>query len=138
MLAGKELILATKPFAKEIRWKSWYYSLSTMCILSALLLGTHFVPVFIGRLVCSIAAGLVIIRLFVIYHDHQHHAILHKSLLADILFKIFGVYVLAPSSIWKRSHDYHHNHNSKLFSAAALAPYPIMTYEKPFKESTCR
>jgi omega-6 fatty acid desaturase (delta-12 desaturase) len=29
MLTGKELILATKPFAKEIRWKSWYYTITT-------------------------------------------------------------------------------------------------------------
>jgi omega-6 fatty acid desaturase (delta-12 desaturase) len=39
---------------------------------------------------------------------------------------IFGWYILAPASIWKRSHDYHHQHNSKLFSAD-IGSYPIVT-----------
>lgn len=42
---------------------------------------------------------------------------------------IFGWYILAPESIWKRSHDYHHKHNSKLFSAS-IGSYPIMTKRK--------
>jgi omega-6 fatty acid desaturase (delta-12 desaturase) len=33
MLQGRELILATKPFAKEIRWKSWFHALSTLLLL---------------------------------------------------------------------------------------------------------
>ncbi len=37
--------------------------------------------------------------------------------------------MLVPASIWKRSHDYHHNHNSKLFSAS-IGSYPIMTRQK--------
>jgi omega-6 fatty acid desaturase (delta-12 desaturase) len=39
---GRELILATKPFAKEIVWKSWYYTLSTLTILTALFAGIYF------------------------------------------------------------------------------------------------
>ena len=42
---------------------------------------------------------------------------------------VFGIYILAPPSIWKRSHDYHHKHNSKLFSAS-IGSFPIMTKEK--------
>ncbi len=33
MLSGKELILATKDYAKEDRAKSWYYALSTLFFL---------------------------------------------------------------------------------------------------------
>jgi omega-6 fatty acid desaturase (delta-12 desaturase) len=86
------------------------------------------------RLPISIFAGFVIVRLFVIYHDHQHHAILQKSTAADILFTIFGFYVLAPTSIWKRSHDYHHANNSKLFSAS-IGSYPIYSKQKFQKSS---
>ena len=32
-----------------------------------------------GRIVCSVLAGFLILRLFVIYHDQQHQAILSKS-----------------------------------------------------------
>ena len=129
VLSGKQLILATKPFASEDRAKSWYFTLSTLFILVACLLGTVFNFHWILKLFCSIGAGLLIVRLFVIYHDHQHKAILQKSWLADALFTLFGFYVLAPTGIWSRSHDYHHKNNSKLFSAS-IGSYPIYTKQK--------
>jgi omega-6 fatty acid desaturase (delta-12 desaturase) len=134
MLTGKNLILSTKPYAKEVKWKSWYYTLSTLTILMLLFAGIIFVPFFIGRLICSILEGLTLVRMFVIYHDHQHHSILYKSKIANVLFKAFGVFILVPSSIWKRTHDYHHNHNSKLFTSS-VGSYPIITKEN-FLKST--
>jgi omega-6 fatty acid desaturase (delta-12 desaturase) len=68
------------------------------------------------------------LRLFVIYHDQQHHAILPKSRLAEWFMRIFGMWVLSSSSIWRASHNYHHNHNSKLRSAH-IGSFPIMTAE---------
>ena len=129
MLSGKALILATKPYAKEDTLKSWMYTLSTLLFLSLALAGTIWNFHIAGRIFCSILSGLLIVRMFVIYHDHQHHAILHKSKAADVIMAIFGIFVLAPTSIWKRSHDHHHNHNSKLFSAS-IGSYPIMTRKK--------
>lgn len=129
MIDGKQLILDTKPYAKEIRWKSWFHTLSTLLILAGLLLAIFRLQNIWLRLACSLGAGFTIVRMFVIYHDHQHHTILLRSLPADLIFKAFGIYILAPSSIWKRSHDYHHNHNCKLFSAS-IGSYPIMTKKK--------
>lgn len=129
MLKGKQLILATKPFAKENRAKSWWLTLSTLFILIGLLLGTVYNFHWILKLGCSILAGLVIVRMFVIYHDHQHKAILDKSPLANVIFTLFGFYVLAPTGIWSASHDYHHKNNSKLFSAS-IGSYPIFTKHK--------
>ncbi len=129
MLQGKQLILATKPFAKEDRAKSWYYTISTLLILIALLIGTVYNFHWSLKLICSIGAGFLIVRMFVIYHDHQHKAILDKSILANIIFTLFGFYVLAPTGIWSRSHDYHHKNNSKLFSAS-IGSYPIYTKQK--------
>jgi omega-6 fatty acid desaturase (delta-12 desaturase) len=126
MLSGKDLIIATKPFAKENRLLSWFYTLSTIFILIALLLGTYWNINLIGRIICSILAGLIIVRLFVIYHDHQHGAILDKSVLADIIFTIFGIFILAPPSIWKRSHDFHHKHNSKM-PVSEVGAFPTLT-----------
>jgi omega-6 fatty acid desaturase (delta-12 desaturase) len=74
------------------------------------------------------------VRMFVIYHDHQHHTILHRSMPADILFKLYGIFILAPVSIWKRSHDYHHNHNCKLFTAS-IGSYPVMTKQRFMQSS---
>ncbi|HTN46018.1 MAG TPA: fatty acid desaturase [Flavipsychrobacter sp.] len=129
MKTGKELILATKPFAKEDRAKSWGVLLSTLFLLMVSLAGTVVLPFFILKLAFSILSGLLMVRMFIIFHDYQHHAILHRSVPADIIMSLYGLYVLVPSSIWKRSHDYHHNHNSKLFSAS-IGSYPIATKDK--------
>ena len=134
MLLGRNLILATKPFAKEIRSKSWFHTISTLSLLVLMLCGSLFMPGILLKLVCSVTAGLLLIRMFIIYHDHQHHTILTKSTSADVIMTIFGMYMLSPTSIWKRSHDHHHNHNSKLFSAS-IGSYPIVTRKK-YQEMT--
>ena len=129
MLAAKELILETKLFAKEIRWKSWYYTLSSFFLLIIFLLGTYFVPILIGRIICSILSALLLSRCFIIFHDYQHHSILNRSFFANFIFTAFGIYMITPPSIWKRSHNHHHNNNAKLFSAS-IGSFPIMTKQK--------
>ncbi len=129
MRTGKELILATKPFTKEDRAKSWRLLLSSLLLLAGALAGTVFMPFLLLRITFSMLAGLLMVRMFIIFHDFQHHAILHRSVPADIIMSLYGLYVLVPPSIWKRSHDYHHAHNSKLFSAS-IGSYPIATKSK--------
>ncbi len=126
MANSKDLIHATKPYAKDSTLLSWWHVLTTLlglitCLGGALLAG----PLW-ARLGCSILAGLFFLRMFVIYHDQQHHAILARSRVAEVLFRIFGVYGLSPSSIWRSSHNHHHNHNSKL-RGSHIGSFPIMT-----------
>jgi len=134
MLQGKELILATKPFAKEDRKLSWFYSISTLCILAVCFAGTFMLPWLPARIAVSIFTGFVLVRMFVIYHDYEHKSILKDSLLAKVLFGIFGIFILAPGSIWRRSHDYHHANNSKLYTAS-IGSFPIMTRKKYLESS---
>ncbi|RYZ30045.1 MAG: fatty acid desaturase [Sphingobacteriales bacterium] len=129
MRSGKELILATKAFVKEDRNKSWTATLSTFALLIASMAVALTAPWFALKLAAGIFQGLVIVRFFVIYHDYLHHTILQKSAIANAIMTAFGIYILAPKSIWKRSHDYHHNHNSKLFSAS-IGSYPVATRKK--------
>jgi acyl-lipid omega-6 desaturase (Delta-12 desaturase) len=129
MLQGKELILATKPFAKENRRKSWLSAVSTFFLLLGLLTVILIVPYFSIKLISSFLAGLVIVRMFVIYHDYEHHTILQHSWWAKFMMASFGIYILAPESIWKRSHDYHHQHNSKLYSSS-IGSYPVVHKKK--------
>lgn len=126
---GKELILATKVFAKEDRKKSWWYMLSTLFLLISVNVVAFTAPWFGVQLAAGVLQGLLIVRFFVIYHDYLHHTILQKSGIANAIMTLFGLYILAPKSIWKRSHDYHHNHNSKLFSAS-IGSYPVATKQK--------
>lgn len=126
---GKELILATKAFAKEDRKKSWWYLLSTLALMLGVMTVALTAPWFGVKIAAGILQALFIVRFFVIYHDFLHHTILQKSAIANAIMTIFGIYILAPKSIWKRSHDYHHNHNSKLFSAS-IGSYPVATRRK--------
>jgi omega-6 fatty acid desaturase (delta-12 desaturase) len=80
----------------------------------------------LGRVACSVLTGFLLLRLFVIYHDQQHHSILRRSVPAEILMRIFGMLSLSPSTIWRSSHNYHHNHNSQL-RTAHIGSFPIMT-----------
>lgn len=129
MLSGKELLLATKPFAKEIRWKSWYHTLTTLSLLIASLFGSVYLQNIFLRILCSFSSAMLLSRFFIIFHDYQHHTILRNSFAANVIFTIFGIYMITPPNIWKRSHDHHHNHNAKLFSAS-IGSFPIMTRQK--------
>ncbi len=134
MRTGKELILATKPFAADSTLRSWWYVLSTALLLAGSLAGTLWNFHLAGKIICSVMAGLLILRLFVIYHDQQHHAILPKSRVAEGLMRIFGILALSPSSIWRSSHNHHHNHNSKL-RGSHIGSFPIMTRAQFAKSS---
>ncbi len=130
MREGKDLILATKEFANDFKARSWWCVLSTGGLLIIALAGTLILPLILKPFF-SILAALLLLRFFVIYHDHQHNAILPDSKLADVLMTLFGIYALSPSRVWKSSHNYHHNHNSKL-RTANIGSFPIMTKEQYF------
>jgi omega-6 fatty acid desaturase (delta-12 desaturase) len=126
MRSGQELILATKAYAADVPAKSWFHLLSTGLLFALSMLGTlwNFHP--LAKLACSILSGLLLLRLFVIYHDQQHHAILPRSRAAEWLMRGFGIFALSASSVWRSSHNHHHNHNSKL-RGSHIGSFPIMT-----------
>ncbi|MBA3900089.1 MAG: fatty acid desaturase [Bacteroidetes bacterium] len=134
MLQGKQLILATKPFAKEIRSLSWFHTLSTFFLLVLSFVAVLIFKPLILKLIFSILTGLIIVRMFVIVHDYFHKTILKGSLLAEVIFTFWGLYILVPKSIWSRSHDYHHVNNSKLYTSS-IGSFPIVTKEKFLKSS---
>jgi len=108
--------------------------LTTALLLFGFLAGTLLEIPLAGRIACSLLAGLLYLRFFVIYHDQQHDAILPRSRLAEGLMRVFGIVILSPSSVWRSSHNHHHNHNSKL-RGSHIGSYPIMTKEQYLKAS---
>lgn len=132
MLAGKQLILATRPYATEDRAKSWLYTLSTLALL-LLFFSCAFYPFppFI-RVGFAFMEAMLLSRMFVIYHDYLHKTILANSKAANFIFTIFGFFMLTPKSIWQRSHDYHHAHNSKLYTSS-VGSFPIVTKDRFLK-----
>jgi acyl-lipid omega-6 desaturase (Delta-12 desaturase) len=133
-MSDKSLHQLTKPYAKDNALQSWWYVLSTsFYVLAALIFTLPWLPLPF-RIASSCLSGLLIVRLFVIYHDHQHRAILSKSRIAEIYMRVFGIAVLCPSTTWRESHNYHHAHNCQLFGSA-LGSFPVMTREQYLKSS---
>ncbi len=134
MTSPDTLHAQTKAYAQDHPWRSWWCILSTTFFLLAALAGTFpFLPLPL-RILSSGLTGLLMVRLFVIYHDQQHRAILPKSRLAEVFMRLYGIWALTPSSIWRSSHDHHHAHNSKL-RGSHIGSFPIMTKEQ-FRNSS--
>jgi omega-6 fatty acid desaturase (delta-12 desaturase) len=135
---GKELFEVTRPLAKESRFKSWWYVISTFVVLGLLLAGAGLAPWWPLRLVLGLIGGFVLVRAFVLYHDFMHGAILRDSRLGKIAFYAYGLVALTPPRYWRYSHNYHHAHVSKpipakkgIFSllTADVGTMPLMTTE---------
>jgi acyl-lipid omega-6 desaturase (Delta-12 desaturase) len=133
MRTGKELISASKEFTGEDRQRSWAELFLTI-LFALIVFGSLFIPQIPlpARFGLSFLCSLLYVRLFVIYHDYQHNAILQRSSLATAIMKTIGVYLLAPQTIWKRSHDYHHNNNSKL-TISGIGSYPTISVNRYLK-----
>lgn len=129
MRTNKELLTATIPFAREIRWLSWWHLWSTFAVLGLLLLIVCSEIFWITRVPFSIFLGLVLVRFFVLYHDHQHGAILKGSAVAKLIMRGFGMSTLNPPSVWNRSHDHHHHNNQKSL-IPNVGSFPLMTVEE--------
>lgn len=124
--SGEDLIRYSKRFAVEDRRKSWIFTITTLIFLVGAFVTTYYNFHWSFKLVSSILTALFMVKFFVIYHDYQHRAIFEDSILAKIIMKLFGIFILAPTNVWKRTHDHHHNHNSKL-SNDGIGSYPLLS-----------
>ena len=131
---GKDLILATKPYAVDSPGKSWWCIVSTTLLLAVTMTGTIWNVHWTAQVACSLLTGLFYLRLFVIYHDQQHRAILPHSRLANIFMSVFGILILSPGTVWRSSHNHHHSHNSKL-RGSHIGSFPIMTRAQYLKST---
>lgn len=126
---GKELLIASKKYAEEDRLVSWWHLVSTIaaCIICFALASLSLIPMYVS-LPFSILTGLVMVRLFILYHDYLHGAILRNSILANGLMYFYGMLVMSPPAMWKHTHDSHHKNNCKEFGHEVGA-FPLMTTE---------
>lgn len=126
MRTGKDLILATREFAHENVLYSWWSVISTALLLMLAMLGAALLNPWPLQLTCSILAGLLGVRFFVIYHDHQHNSLLPNSRLIAGMMRLWGILSMTPNDIWTHSHNSHHRHNSKL-RYTHVGSFPVMT-----------
>lgn len=130
------LVRATIPFAKEQPWRSWWHLLSTTALLAAVLAAASSPLAWWARLGAALIGGLLITRLFIIYHDFQHKAILRGNPIAKAIMWTFGLLSLNPASAWNRSHEYHHKHTAQL-KGASHGSFPVLT-TTAYAEATWR
>ena len=123
---GRDLFSATRPFAKESVARSWWVVGSTLVLLTLALVGAAVAPAWPLRLLFSVLSALLMVRAFITYHDYMHNAILPRSRLAWLLFRVYAALALTPPRSWKDSHNYHHGHVGKI-AAASVGAFPVMT-----------
>ncbi len=124
----RQLLIDSREFATEQRLKSWFHLGSTLLALTFFGSVAGFGEAVWLRLFGSLLTGLTIVRMFILYHDYQHGAIFKGSKSGGLILSTYGMLLLTPPSVWRRSHDHHHHNNSKLFGAS-IGSFPIMTTE---------
>ncbi len=124
----RQLLIDSRTYANEQPLASWWHFVTTLGALTVSACIAGLSDVLWLRLLGCLLTGLTLVRLFIVYHDYQHQAILKGSPLAKALLSLYGYVMLTPPSVWRRSHDHHHRHNSKLFGAS-IGSFPIMTTE---------
>lgn len=122
----KDLLIATRAFTEEDRTRGWLLTLSSVAILAGLTAGAVLSPWWPLRLAFSVVEGLTIVRVFCLFHDFQHGAILRQSKVAEGFFWLFGVSILSPASVWRETHNYHHAHTAKIVGSH-IGSYPVVT-----------
>lgn len=124
--ADKEIIDATRPFAVDQPAKSWAHVITAFALLALAVAGSVRLPWMAARVASSVVEGLLLVRLFILFHDFYHGAILRGSLPARVLFWTYGLLVLTPPRVWRDTHNYHHAHNGKIVGSQ-VGSYPIVT-----------
>jgi len=99
---------------------------STFLLLIGSLVGAALAPWWPLRLAFSLLAAMFLVRTFITYHDYMHGAILSRSRVAWLLFRVYSALALTPPRYWKQSHNYHHGHVGQI-SIASVGAFPIMT-----------
>ncbi|APR99868.1 fatty acid desaturase family protein [Pajaroellobacter abortibovis] len=111
---GKALVDASRAFAKENPAQSWWYLLSTLSLLIGSVAVAAHGSLGLIAWVASFVTGLLIVRMFILYHDFMHGAILRSSPLARVILYTYGLLAMTPPRVWRDTHDYHHAHTSKI------------------------
>jgi omega-6 fatty acid desaturase (delta-12 desaturase) len=124
--SDKEILDATRPFAAERSAESWAHTLVALCLVGLAGWSALRLPWMPARIASSLLEGLLLVRLFILFHDFYHGAILRGSRAARVLFWTYGQFVLTPPKVWRQTHNYHHAHNGKIVGSHVGA-YPVVT-----------
>ncbi|MCR4316473.1 MAG: fatty acid desaturase [Planctomycetes bacterium] len=122
----REAQAATKAFAKESPFWSWWHLATTFTLLAGALVAAALLPWWWARVFASILAALISVRGFIIYHDFMHGTIFKKSIVPKGLMYVYGLLFLSPPSVWRKTHNYHHAHTG-IVEESKVGSFPMMT-----------
>ena len=123
---GAELIRASSAFEGESRFTTWRLLATTVAVQALLVWVIIALDWWPAKALAAIVMGLVQVRLFIFYHDALHGAIFRNSTIGHALMWVIGFYVVAVRSVWKETHDYHHQNNAKLVGSA-VGSFPVLS-----------
>lgn len=135
---GRELLVATRPFAEESCLRSWWNVASTFLALLTALTIASVIQWWPLRTLASVIGGLLFVRAFILFHDFMHGALLRESRLGQALFYLYGFVALTPPENWRRSHNFHHANVGKPIKptngeftllTSDVGAFPLMTTE---------
>lgn len=122
----QELIKATNEFAQDDRARSWFHLITTTALTALFVAApalTRSVPL---ALAFGTVAGLLIVRMFILFHDYRHGSIFRGSLGAKVILETFGILALTPGEVWSQTHNYHHAHTAKIIGSH-VGSYAMLT-----------
>lgn len=123
---SKDILRQTQPFTQENHATSWRHFFTTLAVIAVFSSGAVASLPWPLRLLCGVLLGLAVVRLFVLYHDYMHGAFLRRSRFAELFFKAFGLLLMAPPTLWRQSHDYHHGHSCQ-YVGAEQGRWPLLS-----------
>jgi omega-6 fatty acid desaturase (delta-12 desaturase) len=126
MRSDRDILDATRPFATEDRPRSAWALVTTLALLGGLLAIACAPRAWPLRVIAAVLAGLTIVRVFILYHDHMHGALLRRSPVARAIFYAFGLLALTPPRVWRETHNYHHANNAKI-TGSHVGSYAMVT-----------
>lgn len=124
----KTLLRKAKPYAVEDEKRSVREVVASIVPFFALTTIAALADSTLISAPCSFIAGLVLMRIFCLYHDYMHGAILRNKKWASPLFSFFSILLLTPKNVWKETHNYHHTNNMRR-GATHIGSYKIVTIE---------
>ena len=124
--AGAALIRDTKPFSEEDVPTTWRLLATTLLAFAVAWSVAMFAPLWPVQAAAGVVAGLVVVRVFIFFHDWLHGAVFRDSRLGAAVMTVFGWYVLVPPNVWQETHDYHHRNNARMLGAS-IGSYPTVT-----------
>jgi omega-6 fatty acid desaturase (delta-12 desaturase) len=128
MRTGAELVRASNAYTDEDVPRTWRLLLVALFCFFVCLAGAV-APLWLPiRIAASLLEGLVIIRLFIFYHDYLHGALLRNSRIGAAYMRLFGWLMLTGVSVWRQTHDYHHKNNAKMLGAS-IGSFPIVSVD---------